>query len=153
MNRGSFLRPEAAGKPRACFLIRSPFCTLVHLIDNASGVQYVKAADTDRRGTRCQESRRPIIDSPSPFPPNRSLTQVTGELFTLTYGALVAQLLKDYEDSDSVNRQLDKIGYNMGLRMIDDFLAKNPTIAKCADMREVADVLAKQGFKLYLGAN
>jgi hypothetical protein len=77
---------------------------------------------------------------------------VSGELFTLTYGALVAQLLKDYEDADSVNRQLDKIGYNMGLRMIDDFLAKNPTVGKCVDMREVADVLAKQGFKLYLGA-
>lgn len=77
--------------------------------------------------------------------------QVSGELFTLTYGALVAQLLKDYEDVDAVNRQLDKIGYNIGLRMIDDFLAKNPTVGKCNDMREVADVLSKQGFKLYLG--
>lgn len=32
-----------------------------------------------------------------------------GELFTLTYGALVAQLLKDYEDDDEVNRQLEKM--------------------------------------------
>jgi len=32
-----------------------------------------------------------------------------GELFTLTYGALVAQLLKDYEDDDEVNKQLEKM--------------------------------------------
>ena len=31
------------------------------------------------------------------------------ELFTLTYGALVVQLIKDYEDYDEVNRQLDKM--------------------------------------------
>ena len=79
------------------------------------------------------------------------LVQVSGELFTLSYGALVAQLLKDYDSIDAVNRQLDKIGYNMGLRMIDDFLAKNPMVGKCVDLREIADVIAKQGFKLYLG--
>lgn len=30
-------------------------------------------------------------------------------MFTLTYGALVAQLIKDYEDDEMVNRQLDKM--------------------------------------------
>ncbi len=29
------------------------------------------------------------------------------ELFTLTYGAVVAQLVKDYEDATEVNEQLD----------------------------------------------
>lgn len=33
----------------------------------------------------------------------------------------------------------------MGLRMIDDFLAKNPNVGRCNDMKEVADVLAKVG--------
>ncbi|WFC98768.1 hypothetical protein MYAM1_001500 [Malassezia yamatoensis] len=31
------------------------------------------------------------------------------ELFTLTYGSLVVQLIKDYEDYEQVNLQLDKI--------------------------------------------
>lgn len=31
------------------------------------------------------------------------------ELFTLTYGALVVQLIKDYEDYAEVNKQLEKM--------------------------------------------
>lgn len=33
----------------------------------------------------------------------------------------------------------------MGVRLIDDFLAKNTTIGKCNDFRDTADVLAKVG--------
>ena len=40
---------------------------------------------------------------------NISFTQKIGtELFLLTYGALVAQLIQDYEDNDEINTQLDK---------------------------------------------
>ena len=31
----------------------------------------------------------------------------------------------------------------MGVRLIDDFLARNPNISRCNDFRETADVLAK----------
>ena len=31
------------------------------------------------------------------------------ELFTLTYGSLVAQLIKDFEDDNAVNIQLEKM--------------------------------------------
>lgn len=31
------------------------------------------------------------------------------ELFALTYGSLVVQLIKDYEDYAEVNKQLDKM--------------------------------------------
>jgi hypothetical protein len=31
------------------------------------------------------------------------------ELFVLTYGAIVVQLVKDYEDYDQVNKQLEKM--------------------------------------------
>lgn len=31
------------------------------------------------------------------------------ELFTLTYGALVQQLIKDYEDDNEVNTQLERM--------------------------------------------
>ena len=33
----------------------------------------------------------------------------SGELFTLTYGSMVAQLVKDYELDEDVNKQLDKM--------------------------------------------
>ena len=33
----------------------------------------------------------------------------SGELFTLTYGALVSQLVRDYETDDEINKQLDKM--------------------------------------------
>lgn len=33
----------------------------------------------------------------------------SGELFTLTYGSLVAQLVKDYENDEEVNKQLEKM--------------------------------------------
>lgn len=50
--------------------------------------------------------------------------KLVGELFTLTYGALVSQLIKDHEKDEDVNKQLDKIGYNIGVRLIEDFLAR-----------------------------
>uniref|UniRef100_A0A915LQA6 FF domain-containing protein n=1 Tax=Meloidogyne javanica TaxID=6303 RepID=A0A915LQA6_MELJA len=37
---------------------------------------------------------------------------VSSELFILTYGALVNDLISDLESPEEVNRQLDKIGYN-----------------------------------------
>ena len=75
-------------------------------------------------------------------PDSRNVWQ-SGELFVLTYGAMVSQLIKDFEEDADVNRQLDKIGYNIGLRLIDDFLAKNPSVGRCNDLRETADVIAK----------
>ncbi|CAF0835195.1 unnamed protein product [Brachionus calyciflorus] len=77
--------------------------------------------------------------------------KISYELFTLTYGSFVAQIIQDYEDIDEVNKQLDIIGHNMGVRMIEDFLARNPQIGRCSDLRETAEVLSKQAFKMFLG--
>ena len=92
--------------------------------------------------------------------------QMNGELFTLTYGALVSDLdkfallfnsmqypvlVRDLDSADEVNRQLDKIGYNIGLRMADDFLAKNPRVGRCSEMHQAAEMVAKHGLKTYLG--
>ncbi|KTF92959.1 hypothetical protein cypCar_00026725 [Cyprinus carpio] len=101
--------------------------------------------------------------------------KMNSELFTLTYGALVTQLCKDYENDEEVNKQLDKIkftshvvlhrffqegcaagkitnkmGYNIGVRLIEDFLARS-SVGRCHDFRETADVIAKVAFKMYLG--
>lgn len=78
------------------------------------------------------------------------LCRCNGELFSLTYGALVAQLLKDYEDDEEVNKQLEKMGYNIGVRLIEDFLARS-NVGRCNDFRETADVISKLAFKMYLG--
>jgi len=75
--------------------------------------------------------------------------KTNAELFALTYGALVVQLIQDYEDYAEVNKQLEKMGYNIGTRLIEDFLAKSG-IGRCADFREVGEVVAKVGFKSFL---
>ncbi len=90
-------------------------------------------------------SQAPFLLSSS----NRSRTRidkVNAELVTLTYGTIVAQLCKDF-DSDyvEVNKQLDKMGYNIGLRMIEDYLAKSNTMKRCANFRETAEMISKVG--------
>ena len=75
--------------------------------------------------------------------------KVNSDLFILTYGAIVAQLVKDFENAEEVNKQLDKMGYNIGLRLIEDFLAKTNT-AKCQDFKDVADKI-QNAFRIYLG--
>lgn len=62
----------------------------------------------------------------------------------LTYGTIVAQLCKDFEsDYVEVNKQLDKMGYNIGLRLIEDYLAKSNTMKRCANFRETAEMISK----------
>ncbi|KAB5521642.1 hypothetical protein OIU85_002618 [Salix viminalis] len=79
-----------------------------------------------------------------------SVEHVNAELFTLTYGAIVRQLLTDLEEVEEVNKQLDQMGYNIGVRLIDEFLAKS-NVSRCVDFKETADVIAKIGFKMFLG--
>jgi len=77
--------------------------------------------------------------------------KVNAELVTLTYGTVVAQLCKDYEsDYVEVNKQLDKMGYNIGLRLIEDYLAKSNTMRRCINFRETAEMISKVGFKIFL---
>ena len=44
-----------------------------------------------------------------PLAVDGTVTNQNAELFTLTYGALVIQLIKDYEDYAEVNKQLEKM--------------------------------------------
>lgn len=68
---------------------------------------------------------------------------------TLTYGALVAQMIKDLDTVEDVNKQLDRLGYNMGIRLIEDFLAKTST-GRCLDLKDTADKI-QSAFRMYLG--
>ncbi|XP_025901445.1 trafficking protein particle complex subunit 3-like protein [Nothoprocta perdicaria] len=76
--------------------------------------------------------------------------KISRELFVLTYGALVAQLCKDYEKDEDVNTCLDRMGYGIGIRLIEDFLARS-AVKKCRSYSETADMIAQVAFKMYLG--
>ncbi|XP_029452701.1 trafficking protein particle complex subunit 3-like protein [Rhinatrema bivittatum] len=82
--------------------------------------------------------------------PSSHLTSGSREFFVLTYGALVAQLCKDHETDEDVNKYLDQMGYNIGVRLVEDFLARS-NIKKCRSYNETADIIAKVAFKMYLG--
>jgi hypothetical protein len=76
------------------------------------------------------------------------IDKVNAELVTLTYGTIVVQLCKDYDnDYAEVNKQLDKMGYNIGLRLIEDYLAKSNTMKRCSSFRETADMIARVSAK------
>lgn len=75
--------------------------------------------------------------------------KVNSELVTLTYGSLVAQMVKDVENPDDVNKQLDRLGYNMGIRLVEDFLAKTGS-GRCLDLKDTADKI-QTAFRMYLG--
>eukprot|EP00761_Pharyngomonas_kirbyi_P009517 gb/GECH01009533.1/.p1 GENE.gb/GECH01009533.1/~~gb/GECH01009533.1/.p1 ORF type:complete len:190 (+),score=29.09 gb/GECH01009533.1/:1-570(+) len=79
------------------------------------------------------------------------IDKINSELLTLTYGALVTQILKDYEDAEQTNIQLDKMGYSMGLRLIEEFLAKTQLSNPCRTFRDAADTISKVGFRMFLG--
>nr|XP_020666498.1 trafficking protein particle complex subunit 3-like protein [Pogona vitticeps] len=84
-------------------------------------------------------------------PPNRrpENPKISRELFVLTYGALVAQLCKDYKSDEDVNKYLDTMGYNIGIRLVEDFLAHS-AVKKCRSYSETVDVIAQVAFKMYL---
>ena len=54
----------------------------------------------------------------------------------------MAQLVRDYEKDEEVNQQLDKMGYNIGVRLIEDFFARSQQ-GRCHDFAQAADVLTK----------
>ena len=69
---------------------------------------------------------------------------------TLTYGSLMVRLIKDYEKPEEINDQLEKMGYNIGIRLIDDYLAKS-----CIDapktFEEAINIISNNAIKYYLG--
>lgn len=81
-----------------------------------------------------------------------SMDKVNSELFTLTYGAIVTQLVTDYKDVKLVNVELEKMGYNIGIRLIDEFLAKSG-VTDCKSFKDTCNVIAKVALKMFLGIN
>lgn len=60
------------------------------------------------------------------------------------------RLIKDFEKVDEINEQLYKMGFNIGIRLVDDFISKG-NFGSCQSFKEILDFIAKVGFKMYLG--
>lgn len=70
--------------------------------------------------------------------------KISAELFVLTYGSLVSQLIQDHQGNyEMVNAQLDKMGYNIGIRLIEDFLARSSISVKCTNFKETIEIVTK----------
>lgn len=86
----------------------------------------------------------PILAIKSDHCARTRVDKVNAELVTLTYGTIVAQLCRDCEsDYMEVNKQLDRMGYNIGLRLIEDYLAKSNTMRRCSNFKETAEMISK----------
>mmetsp|Transcript_20158 Transcript_20158/g.23016 ORF Transcript_20158/g.23016 Transcript_20158/m.23016 type:complete len:194 (+) Transcript_20158:57-638(+) len=87
----------------------------------------------------------------------QKMPKANAELFALTYGTLVTELVRDYESTEDINEQLEKMGYSIGVRCVDEFLAKadqaGMVIPPCRAFGETAEVLAKTGLRMFLGVS
>ena len=85
------------------------------------------------------------------------MPKANAALFSLTYGSLVTELLRDYDTVPEIHDALEKMGYSMGVRSVDEFLAKSEqasiVVPPCTSLPETAQVLAKAGFRMMLGIN
>ena len=88
------------------------------------------------------------------------MPKANAELFALTYGSLVTELVRDFEDPIEVNVQLERIGHSIGVRCVDELLSKADALSnlgaasaatQCSNLRDTAEVLAKVGFRMFLG--
>ena len=65
---------------------------------------------------------------------------------------LVRQLLDDVSDVSEVNAALRRVGRSMGVRAVDEFLAKSGAgAAKCTTFRQAAEAAAGPAMRMFLG--
>ena len=76
--------------------------------------------------------------------------KVNAELFIMTYGVIVQQLCQDFNnDYVKINDSLFSMGYNIGVRLIEDFLART-ALPRCPNMVMTSEVISKIAFKIFL---
>ena len=69
--------------------------------------------------------------------------KVSHELLSLTYGALVAQVVSECETVAEANAALEQMGRKIGVRLVEEFLARSGISDKCKDFQETCNVVAK----------
>ncbi|ODQ48226.1 hypothetical protein PICMEDRAFT_31347 [Pichia membranifaciens NRRL Y-2026] len=76
--------------------------------------------------------------------------KINSELFTLTYGSLVAQICREEKfDYEKINNVLFDMGRNIGVRLIEEFLSKT-SLERCSSFKETSEAICKIGFKMFL---
>ncbi|KAL7564051.1 hypothetical protein ACA910_006956 [Epithemia clementina (nom. ined.)] len=86
-------------------------------------------------------------------------SKVNAELFALTYGAMVGELMRDLEKTDKIQEELDRMGHSIGIRCIEEFLAKSAAehqgvsvgAALKSQMFTDTSELLKASLKMFLG--
>ena len=72
------------------------------------------------------------------------------EFFALTYGALVSELVRDLEDASQIETELDRMGHSMGVRCIEEVLAKaGPRVTDFESTQNVVGL----AWKLFFGSS
>ncbi|KAL6937391.1 hypothetical protein ACO0RG_003896 [Hanseniaspora osmophila] len=80
---------------------------------------------------------------------NRTL-KINAELLALTYGSIVGQLTREYKnDFTKINEKLRAMGYNIGVRLVEDFYARS-AMGRCRTIEETGLVLTQVAFKMFL---
>ena len=80
---------------------------------------------------------------------SRKMEKINSDLFVLTYGAFVVQLLQDCQSFKKVNMELKSIGKQIGNRLVEDFFAR-ANIPKCSTFEECLAVICEVAFKMFL---
>ena len=67
---------------------------------------------------------------------------MNAELFALTHGAFVRQILRDREDDvEATNGALERIGRSIGARIIEEYLAKtNASAGGCRSFEDAMEL-------------
>jgi hypothetical protein len=72
------------------------------------------------------------------------------DLINLVYGCIVKETLAECKDNlEECNKRLEQIGFDIGMRLIDEFLIKTES-ESCKTFKDVMEKIAL-AFKLYLG--
>ena len=81
--------------------------------------------------------------------------KVNAELFALTHGAFVRQILRDHEDDvECANAALERVGRAMGARMVEEFLSRtNASGGACATFEEAVEMTTRVGLKMFLNVD
>lgn len=80
-----------------------------------------------------------------------SMTKVSAELFALTYGSLMTQILADQNcDIEATNQKLEQIGFSMGSRMVDEYFARSPD-GTCKKFSQTGDMIACVACPMFFG--
>lgn len=83
-------------------------------------------------------------------------SKCNAEFFALTYGALVAELLRDIEDPVAINAELDRMGHSIGVRCIEEVLAKMssmqapPSLYNTKSFSETSEIV-QTALRMFLG--